>query len=87
MVNHLHSQTTDLRVRSSNLFGRAIFQIQPAYFPALSSPVPACYRSRGPNPGQASDRSGDIILMGRGALLWLLGIPLPIVILIVLFWR
>jgi hypothetical protein len=25
--------------------------------------------------------------MGRGALLWLLGIPLPIVILIVLFWR
>jgi len=25
--------------------------------------------------------------MGRGILLWLLGIPIPIVILILLFWR
>jgi hypothetical protein len=24
---------------------------------------------------------------GRGALLWLLGIPLPIIILLALFWR
>jgi hypothetical protein len=24
---------------------------------------------------------------GRGALLWLLGVPLPIVILLALFWR
>jgi hypothetical protein len=25
--------------------------------------------------------------LGRGALLWLLGVPLPIIILLVLFWR
>jgi hypothetical protein len=25
--------------------------------------------------------------IGRGALLWLLGIPLPIIILLALFWR
>jgi hypothetical protein len=25
--------------------------------------------------------------LGRGALLWLLGIPLPIIILLALFWR
>jgi len=26
-------------------------------------------------------------MMGRGLLLWLLGIPLPIIILLALFWR
>jgi hypothetical protein len=26
-------------------------------------------------------------LMGRGILLWLLGVPIPIIILILLFWR
>jgi hypothetical protein len=26
-------------------------------------------------------------LMGRGILLWMLGIPLPIIILLALFWR
>jgi len=25
--------------------------------------------------------------MGRGILLWLLGVPIPIIILILLFWR
>jgi hypothetical protein len=25
--------------------------------------------------------------LGKGALLWLLGIPLPIIILLVIFWR
>jgi hypothetical protein len=29
----------------------------------------------------------DIMGLGRGALLWLLGIPLPIIILLALFWR
>jgi len=28
-----------------------------------------------------------IMGFGRGALLWLLGVPLPIVILLALFWR
>jgi hypothetical protein len=28
-----------------------------------------------------------IMGFGRGALLWLLGIPLPIIILLALFWR
>jgi hypothetical protein len=25
--------------------------------------------------------------LGRGALLWLLGVPIPIIILLMLFWR
>jgi hypothetical protein len=29
----------------------------------------------------------DIMGFGRGALLWLLGVPLPIIILIALFWH
>jgi hypothetical protein len=28
-----------------------------------------------------------IMTFGKGALLWLLGIPLPIIILLALFWR
>jgi hypothetical protein len=28
-----------------------------------------------------------IMGVGKGALLWLIGIPLPIIILLVLFWR
>jgi hypothetical protein len=30
---------------------------------------------------------GSIMTFGRGALLWLLGIPLPIILLLALFWR
>jgi hypothetical protein len=29
----------------------------------------------------------EIMTFGKGALLWLLGIPLPIILLLVLFWR
>ncbi|MBR1170289.1 hypothetical protein [Bradyrhizobium liaoningense] len=29
----------------------------------------------------------DIMGFGRGALLWLLGVPLPIVLLLALFWH
>ena len=29
----------------------------------------------------------DIMGMGRGILLWLIGIPIPIIILLALFWR
>jgi hypothetical protein len=29
----------------------------------------------------------NIMGLGKGALLWLLGIPLPIIILLALFWR
>jgi hypothetical protein len=30
---------------------------------------------------------GPIMTFGRGALLWLVGIPLPIILLLALFWR
>jgi hypothetical protein len=40
------------------------------------------FRHRDPNP-----KEGDIMGMGRGLLLWLLGIPLPIIILLAIFWR
>jgi hypothetical protein len=40
----------------------------------------ACHRS--------TTLAGDNIMgLGKGALLWLIGIPLPIIILLVLFWR
>jgi hypothetical protein len=29
----------------------------------------------------------NIMTFGKGALLWILGIPLPIIILLALFWR
>ena len=29
----------------------------------------------------------DVMGFGRGALLWLLGVPLPIIILLALFWH
>jgi len=29
----------------------------------------------------------SVMGLGRGALLWLLGVPLPIIILLALFWR
>jgi hypothetical protein len=29
----------------------------------------------------------DIMGFGKGALLWILGIPLPIILLLALFWR
>jgi hypothetical protein len=32
-------------------------------------------------------KGGDIMGFGRGLLLWLLGIPLPIIILLAIFWR
>ena len=35
---------------------------------------------------QASDRRIEMTF-GRGALLWLLGIPLPVILLLALFWR
>jgi len=30
---------------------------------------------------------GDTMGMGKGLLLWLIGIPLPIIILLAIFWR
>jgi hypothetical protein len=34
-----------------------------------------------------SRREEDIMGFGRGALLWLLGVPLPIILLLALFWH
>jgi len=36
---------------------------------------------------QQSALAGRRYIMGRGILLWLLGVPIPLVILILLFWR
>jgi hypothetical protein len=41
----------------------------------------------GPAREQTRSNFREIAKMGRGILLWLLGIPLPIVILLVLFMR
>ena len=61
-----------------------------------SSPVnrPAAMR-RGPSGGNFSQLIGYItdlkkeatMTFGKGALLWLIGIPLPIILLLALFWR
>jgi hypothetical protein len=40
-------------------------------------------------PRFSEELTGEVQIMGlgRGALLWLLGVPLPIIILLALFWR
>jgi hypothetical protein len=46
-----------------------------------------CRRRRfGPRsaPGKTQTK---VVLMGRGILLWLLGVPLPIIILLAIFWH
>jgi hypothetical protein len=54
------------------------------------STLPRCGTKRGraaysetvtPNPKE------DVMGLGRGLLLWLLGIPLPIIILLAIFWH
>jgi len=35
----------------------------------------------------ARQEEEDIMGFGRGALLWLLGVPLPIILLLALFWH
>jgi hypothetical protein len=37
--------------------------------------------------GRFSSQGGDTMGFGRGILLWLLGVPLPIIILLALFWH
>jgi hypothetical protein len=34
-----------------------------------------------------ANTGGDVMGFGRGFLLWILGIPLPIILLLALFWR
>jgi hypothetical protein len=36
---------------------------------------------------QAVNSMEEVMGLGRGALLWLLGVPLPIIILLALFWH
>jgi hypothetical protein len=36
---------------------------------------------------EATDLRRIVMGLGRGALLWLLGIPLPIILLLALFWH
>jgi hypothetical protein len=36
---------------------------------------------------ERSHSEEDIMGFGRGALLWLLGVPLPIILLLALFWH
>jgi len=36
---------------------------------------------------QATDLRRIVMGFGRGALLWLLGVPLPIILLLALFWH
>jgi hypothetical protein len=36
---------------------------------------------------EGSTRQEDVMGFGRGALLWLLGVPLPIILLLALFWH
>ncbi|MBL8588241.1 MAG: hypothetical protein JNK46_06905, partial [Methylobacteriaceae bacterium] len=44
-------------------------------------------RARRARPPRVSPFPEIVMSLGKGALLWLLGIPLPIILLLVLFWR
>jgi len=40
------------------------------------------------SPGiEHSNTPEEVMTFGKGALLWLIGIPLPIILLLALFWR
>jgi hypothetical protein len=52
--------------------------------------VPAGSRALEPNDGRdvlSPNRMENVMTFGKGALLWLIGVPLPIIILLALFWR
>jgi hypothetical protein len=38
-------------------------------------------------PNSMQSMLGEITIMGRGILLWLLGVPIPIIILLALIWH
>jgi hypothetical protein len=38
-------------------------------------------------PALGARTGGSIMTFGKGFLLWILGIPLPIILLLALFWR
>jgi hypothetical protein len=40
-----------------------------------------------PAPATSNQPEESVMGFGRGALLWLLGIPLPIILLLALFWH
>ena len=49
--------------------------------------IDGCLRSRKAPDAVASQHSLLEAPMGRGILLWLIGVPIPLIILILLFWR
>jgi hypothetical protein len=59
------------------------FETRGHYFvPCTGTPAAAAKLS-----SLSDNREEDIMGFGRGALLWLLGVPLPIILLLALFWR
>ena len=54
---------------------------------ALGYPNPDHHPARTARSVGTSSIQETIMGFGRGALLWLLGIPLPIILLLALFWR
>jgi len=67
----------------------------PNFFPGLvaapllptRSPGTFHLRSNSPAIDECLGSGWKESLMGRGILLWLLGVPIPVIILILLFWR
>ena len=54
---------------------------------AASQPLPELSRPTRVKYSNYKSHAEDVMGFGRGALLWLLGVPLPIVILLALFWH
>jgi hypothetical protein len=49
--------------------------------------LPALHGVHSHTSSHATHREEKTMGFGKGALLWLLGIPLPIILLLALFWR
>ncbi|TFV40615.1 hypothetical protein E4K66_07110 [Bradyrhizobium frederickii] len=63
-------------------------RLDPSQIHALSAFVlPAKRGTCSRLPRHLARREEDSMGFGRGALLWLLGVPLPIVLLLALFWH
>ena len=77
------------RLAAGLLKVKAGYQAVPGLGAALgASPMVAARELSSPSRVKPVENTSEEVMgFGKGALLWLLGIPLPIILLLALFWR
>ena len=86
----LHGNLLGRRRRGPAILQRRLGRkSEPSAAPPAAPPAKRnCRERNGPSAGlQSIIRPPRRVLMGRGILLWLLGVPIPVIILLALFYR